>query len=160
TGVRIERSQSPVTIAMGRVAGVLRFWGYGESLVTRPPLNRRTSCLAAVLGLLTPGLFALVASSAFAQSENSCVRRTDKSEYAALAKVPEKARAKRNPLENDPDAVGAGRKLFEQHCAECHGMQAEGGKKGANLRAEEVQQATPGALFWILTNGVVRHGMP
>jgi hypothetical protein len=25
---------------------------------------------------------------------------------------------------------------------------------------EEVQQATPGALFWILTNGVVRHGMP
>jgi len=86
--------------------------------------------------------------------------KADKWDYAALAKVPAPARAKRNPLENDPDAVAAGGKLFELHCAECHGLKAEGGKKGANLRAEEVQQATPGALFWILTNGVVRHGMP
>jgi len=31
---------------------------------------------------------------------------------------------------------------------------------GANLLREEVQQATPGTLFWILTNGVVRRGMP
>jgi len=37
---------------------------------------------------------------------------------------------------------------------------AEGGRKAPNLRAEEVQQATPGTLFWILTNGVVRRGMP
>jgi hypothetical protein len=28
------------------------------------------------------------------------------------------------------------------------------------LLREEVQQATPGMLFWILTNGVVRRGMP
>jgi hypothetical protein len=27
-------------------------------------------------------------------------------------------------------------------------------------RGKEVQQATPGTLFWILTNGVVRRGMP
>ncbi len=37
---------------------------------------------------------------------------------------------------------------------------AEGGKEGPSLRADEVQQATPGTLFWILTNGVVRRGMP
>jgi len=37
---------------------------------------------------------------------------------------------------------------------------AEGGKKGPSLRADEVQDATPGALFWLLTNGVVRRGMP
>jgi mono/diheme cytochrome c family protein len=46
------------------------------------------------------------------------------------------------------------------HCAECHGANADGGKKGPSLRAEDVQQATPGALFWLLTNGVVRKGMP
>jgi mono/diheme cytochrome c family protein len=37
---------------------------------------------------------------------------------------------------------------------------AEGGRKAPSLLAEQVQQATPGTLFWILTNGVVRHGMP
>jgi mono/diheme cytochrome c family protein len=80
--------------------------------------------------------------------------------YGELAKAPEKARQRVNPLENDPEAIAAGRLLFEDHCAECHGDNAEGGKKGPNLRAPEVQNATPGTLFWLLTNGVVRKGMP
>lgn len=84
----------------------------------------------------------------------------DKSVYAELRKAPAKATAKRNPLESDPEAVAAGAKLFEIHCAECHGATADGGKKGPSLRAEEVQQAAPGTLFWLLTNGVVRRGMP
>jgi mono/diheme cytochrome c family protein len=80
--------------------------------------------------------------------------------YAELAKAPEKARVKRNPLENDVDAALAGRNLFEEHCAECHGETGEGGKKGPSLRATEVQDSTPGTVFWVLTNGVVRRGMP
>jgi mono/diheme cytochrome c family protein len=80
--------------------------------------------------------------------------------YAELAKAPQKARAKRNPLERDPDAVAAGRNLFEQHCTECHGDLAEGGRKGPSLMVEQVQTAEPGAIFWILTNGVVWRGMP
>lgn len=80
--------------------------------------------------------------------------------YAELAKAPKKAAARHNPLATDPEAPVAGAKLFAQHCAECHGETAEGGKKGPGLRAPDVQQATPGALFWLLTNGVVRKGMP
>ena len=80
--------------------------------------------------------------------------------YAELAKAPEKARAKRNPLESDPDSLPAGKYLFEDHCAECHGDNAEGTKKGPSLRADEVQNAPSGSIFWILTNGVVRRGMP
>ena len=80
--------------------------------------------------------------------------------YAEIAQAPEKARAKRNPLEKDPEAVSAGRILFQQRCAECHGDSAEGGKKAPSLRAPEIQNAEPGAIFWILTNGVVRKGMP
>ena len=80
--------------------------------------------------------------------------------YSEIGKAPEKARAKRNPLEKDPEAIAAGRVLFEQRCAECHGDNAEGGKKAPSLRASEVQDAEPGAIFWILTNGVVRKGMP
>ncbi len=80
--------------------------------------------------------------------------------YEELGKAPEKARAKRNPMEKDPEAVAAGRILFEQHCAECHGDAAQGGKKGPSLRVAAVQGVEPGAIFWILTNGVVRKGMP
>jgi mono/diheme cytochrome c family protein len=80
--------------------------------------------------------------------------------YAELAKVPKKAAARRNPLESDPDAVAVGRKLFDQHCAECHGEDAEGTRKAPSMRERPVQQSTPGTLFWILTNGVVRRGMP
>ena len=80
--------------------------------------------------------------------------------YSELLKAPEKARNRANPLQNDPDAVAAGAILFEQHCAECHGDAARGSTKAPSLRAAEVQGATPGAIFWILTNGVVRKGMP
>lgn len=57
-----------------------------------------------------------------------------------LARVPDKARAKRNPLENDPDAVTAGQKLFEQHCAECRGETAGGAKRGPSLRADGINK--------------------
>jgi len=117
-------------------------------------------CAPTVLTLFMAGLLALSISSTLAQRESPTAPMNAKSVYAELAKVPEKVRAERNPLEGDPDAVAAGRKLFEQHCAECHGTRGEGGKRGPSLRAGEVQQAAPGALFWILTNGVVRRGMP
>ena len=88
----------------------------------------------------------------------------DTNPYAELTKVPEKERARSNPLEHDPDAIAAGGKLYGLHCAECHGVNGEGGnkgkKKGPSLRAAEIQQATPGTLFWLLTNGSVRRGMP
>jgi mono/diheme cytochrome c family protein len=80
--------------------------------------------------------------------------------YAELAKTPKKVVLRRNPLANDSEAIPAGGKLFALHCAECHGEMAEGGKKAPSLLVDEVQRATPGTLFWVLTNGVVRKGMP
>ncbi|HEY2460771.1 MAG TPA: c-type cytochrome [Candidatus Acidoferrum sp.] len=79
---------------------------------------------------------------------------------SVLTKAPEKYRAKPNPLATDPTAAAAGKILFEQHCVECHGQAAEGSHWGPSLRREEVQNAQPGAIFWLVTNGVVRHGMP
>ena len=80
--------------------------------------------------------------------------------YAPLANAPRKAASRTNPLQHDPNAVTGGAKLFALHCAECHGEMAEGGKKAPSLLADEVQQSPPGAIFWLLTNGVVRRGMP
>src|SRR5260370_42347180 len=94
------------------------------------------------------------------QKEDAAARKNGKSTYAALAEAPEKARERRNPFEGDTQAVAAGGKLFEQHCAECHGRKAGGTRKGPGLLREEVQQATSGTLFWIPTDGGVRRGMP
>jgi len=111
-------------------------------------------------------LFVMVAvfgaSFAFGQHEKPAApnHKADALVYAELAKAPDKARAKRNPMENDPDAVAAGQNLFEQHCSECHGNAGYGTGKAPSLRTEEIQSAAPGAIFWILTNGVVRRGMP
>ncbi len=107
--------------------------------------------ILALLSLLFVGM-------AGAQTSNSAKRGS--SIYAELAKAPKKAAARRNPLAEDRDAVAAGGKLFALHCAECHGEMAEGGKKAPSLLADEVQRSTPGTLFWLLTNGVVRRGMP
>ncbi|HME58119.1 MAG TPA: cytochrome c [Terracidiphilus sp.] len=63
-------------------------------------------------------------------------------------------------VESIDQPLPAGAHLFDLHCAECHGQMAEGGKKAPSLLAPAVQQATPGTIFWLLTNGVVRRGMP
>jgi mono/diheme cytochrome c family protein len=104
----------------------------------------------------------LCVSVAFAQKEKPRTYKYHKDAlvYVELTKAPQKARAKHNPLEKDPEAVAAGRNLFEQHCAECHGDLAEGGRKGPSLLVAEVQTSEPGTIFWILTNGVVWRGMP
>jgi len=120
------------------------------------PLGRPATLLLLLALLLTVG-------PAAAQTGESAPAGMGNPVYAELAKAPQKAAARHNPLEKDPDAVPAGAKLFGQHCAECHGEDASGGrggKKGPSLRAPEVQRATPGSLFWLLTNGVVRRGMP
>jgi mono/diheme cytochrome c family protein len=113
------------------------------------------------LALLTmASVFAFGVSKAAAQENAAAAANIQKWNYDELTNAPEKARAKQNPFEGDPDAVRAGGKLFERHCAECHGMKAEGGKRAPSLLRAEVQQAPPGAIFWVLTNGVVWHGMP
>jgi len=103
---------------------------------------------------------ALLAVSVIASGQKDARDGKPRNVYAELGKAPPKAQNRANPLADDPDAVAAGRLLFEDHCAECHGERAEGGRKGPSLRAPEVQNATHGTLFWLLTNGVVRKGMP
>jgi len=115
---------------------------------------------ASTLAALTLLLASLLLPATSAAQTDQPSPPNNNSVYAELAKSPKKAATRRNPLADDPDAVAAGSKLFAQHCAECHGEAADGGKKGPSLRASEVQEATPGALFWLLTNGVVRKGMP
>lgn len=81
-----------------------------------------------------------------------------------LHKVPARDRERINPLAEDPDASRAGAKIYREHCAPCHGDDAKGRMQGRhyrpNLHSNRIKQATAGDLFWLLTNGSLRNGMP
>src|SRR5258708_4335669 len=122
-----------------------------------------------ITGLCTSALLLFVAGvsvsdgrqeSSGSNEARAKVNKGKVSGQSELDKAPQKARARRNPLENDPNAVTAGKKLFGIHCAERHGESAGGTHRGPNLRDPEVQDAPPGAIFWGLTNGIVWDGMP
>jgi mono/diheme cytochrome c family protein len=133
-----------------------------KTTTTKSKMNIKVGLLKRSFPVVASSFFAVLAVSlTAARNEGPApANKKDNSIYAELAKAPKKAVARRNPLENDPDALAAGGRLFELHCAECHGDMAEGGRKAPSLLADPVQQATPGTLFWILTNGVIRRGMP
>ena len=56
-----------------------------------------------------------------------------------LKKVPQREHDKTGPYHDQPDAIAAGRRIFVDHCAQCHGENAEGTKRPA-LKTERVQQ--------------------
>lgn len=86
--------------------------------------------------------------------------RSDDGPAAQLSKAPRSARSLKNPFAGQEEAASAGRKLYQQHCAECHGADAKGLERAADLHSAEIQDAAPGALFWALRNGRIRRGMP
>lgn len=74
--------------------------------------------------------------------------------------APADAAAKKNPLAGNADALGGGKKLFMRHCAECHNEDGSGLKDAADLQLPEVQKQSDGSIFWKITNGNVKAGMP
>jgi cytochrome c5 len=85
---------------------------------------RHATCFASLLVLL---FLACGAPAAISQDAGAADESAKKWTYDEIKNAPEKARARRNPFANDSDATLAGGKLFGRHCAECHGLKAEGG---------------------------------
>jgi mono/diheme cytochrome c family protein len=80
---------------------------------------------------------------------------------AWLTNVPQRERERANPYRDQPDAVAAGRRIYLDHCAHCHGNDADGTKKRPSLKSARVQQeVTDGDLHWLLVNGNRGQGMP
>jgi mono/diheme cytochrome c family protein len=77
-----------------------------------------------------------------------------------LRHVPEGDRIRMNPYAGQVEAIGAGKKVFEDHCAKCHGEDALGRRKKPSLRSARVQGAKDGEIFWLLRNGNLKKGMP
>ena len=89
----------------------------------------------------------LIASVSFAQSG-------ERSSWTA----PADAMAKKNPLASKPELAEGGKKIFAKTCATCHDAGEK--QKGPNLASPDVQAESDGSLFWKITTGNSRTGMP
>lgn len=103
---------------------------------------------------------AIFAAAGAAREKEAKDPSDDRGVLIAIAQAPLAARDLHNPYEGQPDAIAAGKKLFLQQCAECHGHDARGLRRAVNLRSPGVQNATPGELVWFLRNGNLWGGMP
>ena len=81
-------------------------------------------------------------------------------EYDPDWTAPPEAAARANPLANWPETVAGGQKLFHQRCASCHLENARGGSRAPDLTQSVVQAQSDGVLFWKITSGNTREGMP
>ncbi len=77
-----------------------------------------------------------------------------------LERVPASERGRQNPLASQPAAVSAGRALYLEKCAKCHGQQAEGLGSRPSLHSERTAREQDGEFFWILQHGSKFNGMP
>jgi glucose/arabinose dehydrogenase len=74
--------------------------------------------------------------------------------------APAAARQLVNPYAEQASAAQAGGALYAQHCASCHGRNAEGSGNIPALAHSAVQSALDGEVFWFITTGSVNDGMP
>lgn len=88
------------------------------------------------------------------------IARADLAKRDASWTAPAQAARRTNPLDGRLDAAPGGRKLFHERCAPCHGDDAQGSERGPDLTAADVQAQSDGALFWKMTQGNTRGGMP
>jgi mono/diheme cytochrome c family protein len=74
--------------------------------------------------------------------------------------VPADAAARQNPLAGRSDIVPGGRRNFSDRCGKCHGADAHGTTLAPSLADSHVQRHADGELFWIISSGHNRRGMP
>ena len=70
------------------------------------------------------------------------------------------ARARKNPLSRDLEAVQAGRRLYLERCAVCHGQDAKGSMAANLVRSRSVVSGGDKALYRILVQGIPGTEMP
>jgi mono/diheme cytochrome c family protein len=106
--------------------------------------------LAMVLGISMLST-AIITGSAQTQSAR---------EHEAKWTAPARQAARANPLAGRADVERGGAKLFQERCSVCHGEEAHGTDRGPSLTTAKVQAQSDGALFWKISSGNTRTGMP
>ena len=75
-------------------------------------------------------------------------------------KVPESDRTRQNPIASTPESLAAGKQIYADKCATCHGANGEGKGRHPSLQTKEVHSASAGELEWLIAHGNRWHGMP
>jgi len=94
-------------------------------------------------------LFLLIPAMLIAESDGKWLHR-----------VPDEDRGRTSPFAAQPQAAAAGKVIFSENCAKCHGPDANGLHNRPSLRSERIRHATDGELAWMLKNGNPYKGMP
>ncbi|MGH9800432.1 MAG: c-type cytochrome, partial [Blastocatellia bacterium] len=82
--------------------------------------------------------------------------------------APASAKKLKNPVKVSDENIAAGRTIFNQRCASCHGEDGKAKtdmadsmkKKPTDLTAKEMRGITDGEIYWVITNGIKKGGMP
>lgn len=74
--------------------------------------------------------------------------------------APESAKRLRNPFQDSRQAIDTGQKLFHHNCARCHGERGEGSGDIPALVDGALESVTPGEVFWFISRGDPKNGMP
>ena len=80
---------------------------------------------------------------------------------SAIAQGNHEAAQIRNPIAATAESIGEGKRLYQRHCASCHGSNAEGGPGNDLIPAapdltdkEWKHGSTDGEIFSVIKNGV------
>jgi glucose/arabinose dehydrogenase len=100
------------------------------------------------IGYAVIGIFALLIPFASLEAQDSNFHN-----------APDSAKQMKNPFEGQQNA-DAGRRLYAVHCARCHGRNAEGSGNVPALVDGVLESVSEGEIFWFITNGDKKSGMP
>jgi len=74
--------------------------------------------------------------------------------------APASAKQLQNPYADQKSALKTGKKLYEFRCSRCHGANAEGSGNIPALVDGALESVSPGEVFWFITKGDEKNGMP
>jgi glucose/arabinose dehydrogenase/cytochrome c553 len=115
--------------------------------------TRNNSHLNAEMQRPSPRRFWLALLFASAGSLSLFTTLACRADQPAFHNAPASATQLDNPYSAQAPAAEAGRKLFADHCAACHGATAEGSGNIPALAHGPVQSAADGEVFWFITKG-------
>src|SRR5579859_6336704 len=72
--------------------------------------------------------------------------------------APASAKAMKNPVGEQPDAIAAGKTLYARNCLACHGKAGQGTGNVPSLVEGKLKGVTPGEIFWFITKGSTDNG--
>ena len=79
---------------------------------------------------------------------------------ASFHGAPAREKGIKNPYSGDSAAASAGQAIYARSCAACHGNSGAGTGNVPPVAHGPAQQASDGELFWYITQGDIKNGMP